>query len=244
MNRYLIQQGFSSCSLDELSAINYYVRFMPVFCLTLVITGLLLNQPLIYFSLATLGIMGFASKKYHPMDAIYNRVIAPIYQKKLPAVNPLPRRYSSLMNTIFNLTTGLLLFNGFYSVGLFTGGLLILLQLAAILTHFCVACWLYEKFYAFLGYGNNITLSKARELRMNGALLVDVRTPQEHEKQVITGALNIPITTLTDNNIYHGKDVIVFCNSGMRSKEASNIINQKALARAYSLGSIENAIKL
>ncbi|MTI28775.1 DUF4395 family protein [Fulvivirga kasyanovii] len=244
MNRYLMQQGYSSCSLEELSALNYHVRLMPAFCLFMVTVGLVFNEPSIHFFLAALGFAGFISKQYHPVDAAYNRITRRPSNKKLPAINPLPRRYASLMGATFNLATGLLLYNGLYSAALFSGGILIALQLTVIFTHFCLASWLYEKFYAFLGHGDNISLAEARELRMKGALLLDVRTPKEHEKQVITGALNIPLPKLRDHDIYHGKEVIIFCNSGMRSKEATKIINNSALAKAYSLGSIQNAIKL
>ncbi|UII34060.1 rhodanese-like domain-containing protein [Fulvivirga ulvae] len=244
MNRYLIQQGYSSCSQEELSSLNYHVRLMPAFCLVMVIFGLIFKEPFIHFFLSALGIVGFGSKKYHPIDAVYNRIIAISNRKKLPAINPLPRRYASLMGATFNLTTGLFLLDGQYTAALYTAAILIALQLTVIFTHFCVASWLYEKFYAFLGHGDNISLSEARELRMKGALLLDVRTPKEHERQVITGALNIPLPKLRDHDIYHGKEVIIFCNSGMRSKEATKLINNSALAKAYSLGSIENAIKL
>lgn len=241
MNRYLIQQGYSSCSREELSLINNQVRVMPAFCMAMVITGLALNLPAIHFFLSVIGLAGFLSKKHHPVDFIYIKMAS---RKRLSTTNPLPRRYASLMGASFNFAIGLFLFNDLYFMALGIGAVLVVLQLTVILTHFCLASWLYERFYAFLGHGDVISLSEARELRMRGALLLDVRTPKEHEKQIITGALNIPLPALKEHDIYRGKEVIIFCNSGMRSNEATNFINKNELAKAYSLGSIDNAIKL
>lgn len=242
MNRYLIQQGYASCSKEDLSLINQQARLMPAFYAIMTITGLVLEQPVIHFFLFGIGLLGFISRKHHPIDFVYNRLT--FGNKKLPAVNPKPRRCANLMTASFNLAIGVLLTEGLFYEALATGAFVVSLNLLVTFTHFCVASWLYEQFYAFLGNGDIISLSEARELRMKGALLVDVRTPKEHEKQVITGALNIPLPKLAEHDIYHGKEVIVFCNSGMRSKEATKIINSNAMAKAYSLGSIENAIKL
>lgn len=59
----------------------------------------------------------------------------------------------------------------------------------------------------------------ARMLREDGALLVDVREPDEHARARIPGARNVPIALIEEAEIavHAGKPVIFHCRSGMRT---------------------------
>jgi phage shock protein E len=54
-----------------------------------------------------------------------------------------------------------------------------------------------------------------------GALLVDVRTPEEFAKGHLRGAINVPYDKVEDHRAEFGKDVdraiVVYCRSGRRS---------------------------
>ncbi|MFT3846352.1 MAG: rhodanese-like domain-containing protein [Lacibacter sp.] len=72
-----------------------------------------------------------------------------------------------------------------------------------------------------------------------GAVIVDVRTPQEYRGGHIKGSLNIPVNTIGQkvNELKKkGKPVITCCASGMRSSSAAGILKQSGI-EAYNGGS-------
>ena len=74
-----------------------------------------------------------------------------------------------------------------------------------------------------------------------GAVLLDVRTPQEYREGHIPGSVNVPLQTLdkkgpgTDN-----KDVplFVYCLSGGRSRQAASLLKGMGYTRVTNLGGI------
>ena len=81
----------------------------------------------------------------------------------------------------------------------------------------------------------------ARQAVANGAVLVDVRTPDEFSQGHIEGARNIPVGDVRNRATELPKDktIIVYCRSGHRAGEA-----QKTLAsmgyQARNLGGMSN----
>ncbi|MCC6612872.1 MAG: rhodanese-like domain-containing protein [Anaerolineae bacterium] len=71
-------------------------------------------------------------------------------------------------------------------------------------------------------------------------LLVDVRTPEEFAEGHIPGAVNISVQTLPDrlNEIPRDIPVVVYCRSGNRSGQASQILAQAGYETIYDLGAI------
>lgn len=69
--------------------------------------------------------------------------------------------------------------------------------------------------------------SQAKELLANGAVIVDVRTPQEFTGGNVKGSKNIPLAEL-DSNVEKikswNKPVVLCCASGMRSGQATRIL--------------------
>ncbi len=68
---------------------------------------------------------------------------------------------------------------------------------------------------------------QGRELVANGALLLDVRTPEEFRERHLDGAVNIPVQELpTRLRELGAKDrpVVVYCRSGARSASAAVLI--------------------
>lgn len=59
-------------------------------------------------------------------------------------------------------------------------------------------------------------------------LLIDVRTPEEHQEVSIEGALFMPLQELGSYNVPEGYHrVICFCRSGGRSKKAKEMLLEK-----------------
>jgi len=77
------------------------------------------------------------------------------------------------------------------------------------------------------------------------AILIDVRSFEEFEKNHIEGAINIPYDTITKeklDNVTNSEidNIIVYCQSGGRSKEAAIKIIEFGYTNVYDLGSINN----
>lgn len=87
-----------------------------------------------------------------------------------------------------------------------------------------------------------ISGTEARELiRAEGAVLVDVRTPEEFRERHIPGAMHFPLQTL-GTDLYHfgsfDRPLIVYCRSGRRSAEAAGVLRTAGYAKVYDLGPI------
>lgn len=70
---------------------------------------------------------------------------------------------------------------------------------------------------------------KAREAVKNGALIVDVRTPEEFKVKHIVGAINLPIEEIMKNNINLKKDkeIVVYCRTGSRSRVSAKVLREQ-----------------
>lgn len=75
-----------------------------------------------------------------------------------------------------------------------------------------------------------ISPAEARKLVSAGASLVDVRSPDEHAREHIAGALNIPLERLSSQSTPDG--VMIFhCRSGMRTSQAAPLLAEAGLGR-------------
>lgn len=66
-------------------------------------------------------------------------------------------------------------------------------------------------------------------LKDNNKQFIDVRTPAEYKANHIRGFQNIPLHTLAklaDQKLSKDKEVIVICQSGMRSQKACKILRK------------------
>lgn len=67
------------------------------------------------------------------------------------------------------------------------------------------------------------------ELRtLNNKVLIDVREPHEYKRGFIKGAINIPLSQLKNriHEVPRDKEVYLYCQSGMRSKQAGRILSK------------------
>lgn len=77
------------------------------------------------------------------------------------------------------------------------------------------------------------------------AILIDVRTLEEYEEGHIEDAINMPFDTITKDslkNVTNSKidNIIVYCKSGARSKEAAIKMLELGYTNVYDLGSMSN----
>lgn len=94
----------------------------------------------------------------------------------------------------------------------------------------------------YLRYGGaRISGQEARELVESGALLVDVRSPEEFADGHIDGAINIPIQQLSGRLGELGDDdgqIVVYCQSGGRSAMAKRLLESNGFENVHDLGGI------
>ncbi len=70
---------------------------------------------------------------------------------------------------------------------------------------------------------------RGRELCQAGAVLIDVRTPEEFREGHVEGAINIPVAELPSRMCEVGdpaRHVVVYCKSGGRSARAAGMLRQ------------------
>ena len=87
-----------------------------------------------------------------------------------------------------------------------------------------------------LGFGLKVDY---RDLIQKGAVIIDVRTPNEFRGGHIKSALNIPLNNLASqvSKIKKDKPVITCCASGMRSASAKSYLQSNGFKEVYNGGS-------
>lgn len=67
-----------------------------------------------------------------------------------------------------------------------------------------------------------------KEAILNGAFLVDIRTPVEFSLGSVKGAVNIPVEKLQSqlSKFNNKNSILVFCKSGNRSSQAKSILER------------------
>jgi len=74
-----------------------------------------------------------------------------------------------------------------------------------------------------------------------GAVLLDVRTPQEYREGHIPGSKNLPLQTIDKvDSIVENKDTVlyVYCHSGARSRQAVSMLQHMGYTNVNNIGGI------
>lgn len=86
---------------------------------------------------------------------------------------------------------------------------------------------------------DDITLEQLKELENQGAVVLDIRSPQEYEEGHIDGAILLPEYEIYKNaqNVIPNKEevIITYCGSGTRSKKAQRILQRLGYNNVYNL---------
>jgi rhodanese-related sulfurtransferase len=99
-----------------------------------------------------------------------------------------------------------------------------------------IAAVLYLRFGA-----ERISGNEARQLVADGAMLLDVRSPEEFAGGHIDGAVSIPIQELSGRTDELGNKtdpIVVYCQSGTRSAMAKRMLERNGFANVHDLGGI------
>ena len=105
-----------------------------------------------------------------------------------------------------------------------------------------------------LGCGNTqsalsgmVPVIEAKQLVDHGAVLIDVRTPDEFQAGHVAEAVNIPyeeidkaILKLAENP---DQEIILYCSSGRRAAEAKRILEDKGFHKVYNSGGYDSWIE-
>jgi phage shock protein E len=88
----------------------------------------------------------------------------------------------------------------------------------------------------------------ARRHLANGAVLIDVRNPEEFERGHVPGALNMPLPGLPETILrqFPEKDqiLLVHCLSGGRSALAQRLLKREGYSQVFNLGSFRRAQRI
>jgi phage shock protein E len=86
--------------------------------------------------------------------------------------------------------------------------------------------------------GARIHGERAKKLVAEGALLLDVRTPQEFSMGHVEGALNIPVQVINQRHkeLPRDKVIVVYCRSGRRSAHAAQLLLEAGFKEVYDIG--------
>lgn len=79
------------------------------------------------------------------------------------------------------------------------------------------------------------------QLKQQGAIVVDVRTPAEYNSGHSKGSKNIPINALASKfQTLKNKEVILVCRSGARAGQAKSMLEKQGIT-AHNAGAWQNA---
>lgn len=70
-------------------------------------------------------------------------------------------------------------------------------------------------------------------------VIIDVREPNEFAQSHVSGAINVPLSQLSNNpkdmeSIPHDAQIVVYCRSGGRSSMAMEILKQKGYSNVVN----------
>ena len=74
-----------------------------------------------------------------------------------------------------------------------------------------------------------------------GAVLLDVRTPQEYREGHVPGSVNVPLQALGSKDALpadRNTPLFVYCHSGARGSQAVRLLRQMGYANAKNVGGI------
>ena len=85
---------------------------------------------------------------------------------------------------------------------------------------------------------STLTCEQAYALIAQGAQLVDVRMPEEHQRNALRGSVNIPLPVILQalKQLDKNTPVLLYCVSGQRSSTAKRVLEACGFSQVYNLG--------
>jgi len=239
----LFQQGYQSYTPAELKQLEWGLRFTPGICSLIALYGLIFQLPIVLFAVAALGLIAFFLPKSHPMDLLYNHGVRHLFNSVALPPNPFQRRLACMSAGIMNIIAASLFLFELPIAAYIVGGMLLTLQAIVIFTHFCTLSWMYEGVMRLLGlWSKPLDVEKAKKLLSSGAVIIDVRGPDEFSNKHLLDAVNMPLEEL-ENFAHKLKDMtaLLYCNSGTRSHIGTQKLLNSGLTQVYDIGDFDRA---
>jgi len=96
--------------------------------------------------------------------------------------------------------------------------------------------------------GDALPEKEARENLQAGAVVIDVRTPEEFKGKSLPGVINVPLNTIqagiTNYVTNKSQVVLLHCRTGRRSGVAESELRSLGYTNAFNIGSFEQAEKV
>lgn len=97
--------------------------------------------------------------------------------------------------------------------------------------------------FSFFGFGSN----KIKDALKKGAIIIDVRTPNEYDRGHIQEAIHIPVDRIHINAARikaMKRPVVLCCDSGTRSSKAMGLLRQEGIKEVYNGGNWQKLLAL
>ncbi|MDN4094596.1 MULTISPECIES: rhodanese-like domain-containing protein [Bacillales] len=107
-----------------------------------------------------------------------------------------------------------------------------------ILVWILLGWFVYSRFAPIQGVKNIKADELSKQFTNNSKkVIIDVREPREYENGYIPGAINIPLSQIKGRmkDIPTDKDIFLYCQSGMRSKQAARILTKGGFKNLFNL---------
>ncbi|MFD0772142.1 rhodanese-like domain-containing protein [Bacillus sp. CGMCC 1.60114] len=106
-----------------------------------------------------------------------------------------------------------------------------------------ISWFIVSRFLPVKGVKNISGKELKSEMKNKNKQLIDVRTPGEFRGSHIQGFRNIPLNELVQkaNSLDKNKEVIVICQSGMRSKQATKLLKKLGFKHIVNVSGGMNA---
>jgi phage shock protein E len=102
--------------------------------------------------------------------------------------------------------------------------------------------------YLFVRRSDQVAANDAQALLAGGALVVDVRTHAEFNAGHLPGAINLPVdhigSTLPPQVPDKSQTILVYCQSGFRSRVAKRTVTALGYTQVFNLGSYQRAVRI
>ena len=82
---------------------------------------------------------------------------------------------------------------------------------------------------------HTIDYNEAKDIINDGAIIVDVRTSEEFEREHIPNAINIPLGEIDTIDYDKNTTLLVYCQTGVRSGEAVKKLSEMGYTSLYNL---------
>ncbi len=161
VQNFMKQQGFGDEPADACNLHFAGLYFQPRIVFPVVLLGILLQSPWIFFAVTTVLSWNVAVPSLNPFEQVYNRLIAG--PRGTPPLGPAPgpRRFAQGMAAAFTLAAGACLLQGWTVAAWVFEGFLVVAFTALLFGRFCMGAWVFHVLRGEVAFANS-TLPWAR----------------------------------------------------------------------------------